>query len=150
MIAEIFGALKERWKVFGVSLAGVGIAAIFLMNYVSLPGLLQGEILVPEGIDFWSVLFISSFIFLGAIAITLNIKGLEGKKIRGVGFAGMFAGVFTSACPICYPLVLTAAGIPTALAILPFGGAEVKAASIGLLIVSVYFSARSLACKPKL
>jgi len=147
MIKEIFSVISEKRKVFAVSAISMGIAAAFLMNFISLPGLLQGEILFTETTTLQSIIFFIIFTLLSATAITLNINKARKLSGRGAGIAGMFAGIFTSACPICYPLILTAAGIPTALAVLPFGGTEFQALSIALLLVSIYFSAKPLVCK---
>ncbi|MBI4015579.1 MAG: hypothetical protein HY362_02585 [Candidatus Aenigmarchaeota archaeon] len=147
MIKEIFSVVSEKRKSFLISALIMGIAAAFLMNFISLPGLLQGEILFTETTTLQSIIFFIIFIFLSSTAITLNINKARKLSGKGMGIAGMFAGLFTSACPICYPLILTAAGIPTALAVLPFGGAEFQLLSIVLLLVSIYFSAKPLVCK---
>jgi len=72
----------------------------------------------------------------------------ESKKFsvgkEGIGFLGGFFGLFTSGCAVCYPLILTALGIPTALALLPFGGLELQLLSIALLFLSIYFVSRSI------
>ncbi len=123
--------------------------AAFLMNFISLPGFLQGKIIFVETFVLGNFFFLLVFSFLAAIALTLHIYKFENfndQKIGkgSVGLAGAFIGMFTSACSICYPLILTLIGVPTALAILPFGGIEIYAASIFLLLLSIYFVIRSI------
>ena len=127
----------------------VFIIAAFLMNFLSLPGLLQGRIIVTETSAPYSIIFLCIFSLLAAVAATLHIyKSDVFKQAKlgsgKIGIIGGFLGLFTSACTICYPLILTALGIPTALAILPFGGLEIQALSIMLLLLSVYFISRNI------
>ena len=128
----------------------------FLMTFISLPGLLYGEIIFAPEVTPRNALFLASFSLLAALAVTLNLYRYdETKKMKigkeSVGFFGLFFGLFTSACSICYPLILSILGIPAALALLPFGGIELQILSIALLAISIFFSARSVksVCSPK-
>lgn len=140
---------------FLYAFVAVAIAAAFLMNFVSLPALLEGKILFVETLVPQNVLFLLSFSFLTALALVMHLYKKEmlaqvkvGKE--SIGAAGALLGLFTSACSICYPLVLTALGIPTAFAILPLGGAEIQIASILLLLISIYLISRECQnCKIK-
>ena len=143
--------LKDRnyMKKFILSFLIMLITSSFLMTFISFPGLLQGEILLAPDVTLRNALFLVAFSFLTSIAIILYLfKYNEMKKFsmgkEGVGFAGFFFGLFTSGCAVCYPLILTALGIPTALALLPFGGVELQVLSILLLLISIYFVSRSI------
>ena len=127
----------------------VSIVSSFLMTFISLPGLLQGEVLLAPEITLRNFLFLVVFSLLMSLSIILHIfKFNESKKItvgkEGIGFLGGFLGLFTSACSVCYPLILTTLGIPTALVLLPFGGLELQILSILLLLMSIYFVSRSI------
>lgn len=101
-------------------------------------------------------MFLFLFSLLAALALTLHVYKYENMKDRkigksSIGVAGAFIGMFTSACSVCYPLILTLLGIPTALAILPFGGIEIYMISVLLLLLSIYMISKSIenygACK---
>jgi hypothetical protein len=85
-----------------------------------------------------------------SLSVILHLfKFSESKKIsvgkEGVGgFFGFFFGLFTSGCAVCYPLIISFLGIPSALALLPFGGIELQVLSILLLSLSIYFVSRSI------
>ena len=154
-ISEIFEVTKhvlsERkyLRIFILSTVLVSVACAFLMTFISLPGLLYGEILVAPEIALRNAVFFVAFSLLMSLAITLHIyKFNESKKFsvgkENIGFLGGFFGLFTSGCAVCYPLILTALGIPTALALLPFGGLELQLLSIALLFLSIYFVSRSI------
>ena len=154
-ISKIFEVTKyvfsERkyLRIFVLSTLLVSVACAFLMTFISLPGLLYGEILVAPEITLRNAVFFVVFSLLMSLAITLHIyKFNESKKFsvgkEGIGFLGGFFGLFTSGCAVCYPLILTALGIPTALALLPFGGLELQLLSIALLFLSIYFVSRSI------
>lgn len=139
---------KRNRKVFILSIFGIGVAAALLMNFISIPGLLQGELLFTETASLENLVFLIAFTILSAVAMTLQFgKNAEITAKSKVGFLGMFAGAFTSACSVCSPFILTALSIPTALSILPLRGLEVQLLSIGLIITSIYFSTKSITCK---
>ena len=157
MFNEIKTVLETRGykQKFLLSFFIVLAAALLLMNFVSAPALFNGELLVTPEIPLVNVLFVLAFSLLAALAITLHAFKFEQarKAVRAesvASAAGLFLGLFTSACSICYPLVLTLLGVPTALAVLPFGGFEIQTASLALLFASVYFSSRQISktCLP--
>ena len=150
-IGVIKTILKEKnyLKKFIFSFIIMLIASAFLMTFISLPGLLQGELLFAPEITLRNALFLVAFSFLVSLAVILNIyKYNEMKKIsigkEGVGFFGFLFGLFTSACAVCYPLILTALGIPTIMLLLPFGGIEFQVLSIVLIVLSIYLVSRSI------
>ena len=146
-VKEVLGEKAYRIK-FAYAFVTMFVIAAFLMNFVSVFSLVQGKIVFTEVVNFDSLVFLIAFSFLSAISMTLHLYRVEkfssGIGKGGVGIAGAFLGIFTSACTICYPLVLSLIGIPAALVVLPFGGLEVQAASIALLLMSVFFISRSI------
>ncbi|MBI2173392.1 MAG: hypothetical protein HYT73_04285 [Candidatus Aenigmarchaeota archaeon] len=148
-IRTVLGGKKYRMKFIYAFLA-VFVVASFLMNFISFFGLLRGKIIFTEIVDFYSLAFLVVFSVLSALAVTMHLYRAENCGNRSgkekVGILGAFLGVFTSACSICYPLILTLLGIPAAFAFLPFSGAEFQAASIALLLLSIFFISRSIEC----
>lgn len=147
-IRSLFSNKNYRTK-FTYSFVIILVVAAFLLNFVSIIGLLQGSILFAEVVDLGSILFLLAFTFLASLAVTLHFYRVEMYKESklgrsGIGFVGAFLGFFTSACTVCYPVILTLLGIPAALSILPFGGIEVQIISIVMLLVSIYFVSRSI------
>lgn len=146
-IRAVLGEKKYRMKFIYIFLA-VFVVASFLMNFISFFGLLQGKIIFTEIVDFYSVAFLAVFSILSAVAIAMHLYRAENCGNRAgkekVGIVGAFLGIFTSACSICYPLILTLLGIPAAFAFLPLKGAEFQGASIALLLLSIYFISRSI------
>ena len=142
--------LKEnRYRVrFVYIFTAVFVVAAFLMNFVSIFGLIQGKIIFTEVVNLTGLLFLVIFSFLSALSIIMHSYRAEKFNSTickgGIGIVGAFLGIFTSACTICYPLILSLIGIPTALAILPLGGLEVQIASLALLLLSVFFVSRSI------
>jgi len=127
--------------VFVLSTAGF----LFLMNIVSIYGIVYyGEILVPDGLGIDAFVFLFLFSFLVALSLTLHKQKLSGAA--GVGVAGTVAGLFTSACPICAPLVLSLLGVPAAAALFPLGGWEMRAVSLLLLLASVWMVSGKNTC----
>lgn len=139
---------KKYKEKFLYAFAAVLVISLFLMNFISLPSFLQGKILVIDILSYYSLVFLFVFSLLAATAVTLHIYKSDtfGTRLgkEKIGIAGAFLGFFTSACTICYPLILTAFGIPTALLILPFGGLELQALSIVLLLLSIYFITKNI------
>jgi hypothetical protein len=149
MIHDVLSQKEYKTK-FIYSFIIILVIAVFLMNFVSIFGILQGRILITEIVDYYGIVFLIAFSFLSALSLTLHFYRYDRIKSRqigkgSIGIFGAFLGIFTSACTICYPLVLTLLGVPAALAVLPFGGLEVQALSILLLLLSIYFLSKE--CK---
>lgn len=68
------------------------------------------------------------------------------------GFGGAASGALAAGCAACGSFlllpVLSFVGAAGALALLPFGGAELGLLSIGLLLLSIYLIARKIAVPP--
>lgn len=153
MLNAVSFVLKEKkYRIkFIYAFIIIAIVASFFMNFISFFGILQGRILITEIVDYYSVAFLAVFSVLSALAVTMHLCRAEtfGSSLgkEKVGIVGAFLGIFTSACSICYPLILTLLGIPAAFAFLPFRGAEFQAASLALLLLSIYFIAKSIECR---
>jgi hypothetical protein len=59
--------------------------------------------------------------------------------ISGGAGIGSLMSIFSSACPVCGSTLLSFIGLSGGLAILPFAGLELKAASFGLMLLSLLF-----------
>ena len=147
MMKTLLAVLKERKETAAYSFFAVLVVAAFLMNFVSLPAFVQGKILFADAAAI-DVIFLLLFSLLSAAAITMYLYTREKMKTSShkhkAGLFGGFLGLFTSACTVCYPFMLSFLGIPAALAALPFGGAELRFLSIALLALSIYFIAQSI------
>ncbi len=138
-------AIGQHKRFFGGVFVLSTVGFLFLMNIVSIYGIVYyGEILVPDGLGIDAFVFLFLFSFLVALSLTLHKQKLSGAA--GVGLAGTVAGLFTSACPICAPLILSLLGVPAAAALFPLGGWEMRAASLFLLLASVWMVSRKNVC----
>lgn len=78
-------------------------------------------------------------------------------KFAGKGFvsglfggSGLIAGLFGAGCPMCGAFLFGLLGFPLVLFFMPFKGLELRLFSLILILVSIYFVARSLdKCKLK-
>ena len=141
----MFVVFKEtKYKLYFIySFLIVLLIASFLMNILSFVWLVQGRIIFGDT-NLINVSFLLVFSLLAALSLTLHIykyEKIKNAKIgkSGIGAVGFVLAFFTSACTVCYPLILTAIGIPAALAVLPFGGFELQIISILVLLASIYF-----------
>lgn len=146
-IGNISNVLKNgKYLLAAVITAG---ASFFVLHYLMLSSIADYSIvLFFQMSGFWfSVLSLLSnaaiAIFFGVnLALFLSVFA-SSKKLgvcAGTGnFAGIISGAFASGCPMCGSLLFAAVGNPLALFFLPFGGLELKAVSILLLVASVYF-----------
>ncbi len=69
---------------------------------------------------------------------TYNFKAMRIKRSGKAGFAGMFIGFFTSACPICAPLLVSLLGLSAPLAFILGRNLLLEIASILLLLFALY------------
>ena len=85
---------------------------------------------------------------LGGLSITLMAYKMKNTdRIAGgglIGFGGVFGGALSSTCSACSATLISILGIVGSLSRFPFKGLELGAASIALLIVSIYFTAKNL------
>ena len=107
----------------------------------------------------FDVLFELLNIFIALLVpLTINLSIIKFKELRninsagsGAGFLGLFGGFLGGACPGCFaglfPVFLGLFGVTASLSILPFYGLEILAASIVLLIISVWVLTNETTCK---
>lgn len=72
---------------------------------------------------------------------------IQFKKLftrQGSAGLGGFLAVAATACPVCGSTLLTTLGIAGGLAAFPFGGLEIKALSLILLVVSIWLGLREI------
>lgn len=84
---------------------------------------------------------------LSGIYLTLfiyNIREMRAKNPGKAGFAGMFIGFFTSACPLCTPLLVSLLGISAPLAFILSRNLLLEIASIMLLLFALYRLSESM------
>lgn len=138
--------IRKDKRFFSIVFIASLVVFTFLMNIVSIYGLvLYREILIADSLGIDSVIFLILFCFLLSVSITLYKNNLSNKIGKSkFSFAGVFAGLFTSGCSICPPLVLSLIGVPSAAAIFPFGGYEIKALSLILLLASIYMLSKNM------
>lgn len=70
--------------------------------------------------------------------------GLPRLKTQSGAGAGTLVGIAASACPVCGSTVLSAIGIAGGLAAFPLGGLELKALSVGLLVLPVWLTKKEM------
>jgi len=90
----------------------------------------------------FTVLAIITSVQLG-IAITLAVAKIRELRAKsaGLGMIGIAVGSLAAGCPGCFfglfPLILSAFGVSATLAILPWNGLELQAASAVILALSI-------------
>ncbi len=134
--------------------------SFFVLHYLMLSNIADYSIVLFFWMSgFWfSVLSLLSnaaiAIFFGINLALFLFVFSQSRKLgvcAGTGnFAGIISGAFASGCPMCGSLLFALVGNPLALFFLPFGGLELKAVSILLLVASIYFlSSGTKGCKAK-
>lgn len=83
---------------------------------------------------------------LSALAVTLMVYKQEQPLVcnaNAPAFLGSVIALFTTGCPVCFPILLSALGVggATALAI-SANAIPIQLASIALLTASIYYTAR--------
>lgn len=89
-----------------------------------------------------AALLFGIYIALFSYNIALRYNG--GKATGFFGTIGLVAGLFGAGCPMCGGFLFGLIGMPLALFFLPFKGLELRAASILLLTIAIYFLSRSM------
>lgn len=95
------------------------------------------------------VLSIGLVAVLGGINFTLTVlrvrrTGVLVGRSSLAGILGTFGGAFSASCAACSTALISLLGLSGGLAILPFGGLEVSLLAIALLLISLYYIAKSL------
>lgn len=78
-----------------------------------------------------------------AVYLFRRTKRLTAKDQSGT-IAGGVVGAFAAACPVCGAFLLSLIGVTGGLAALPFNGLELKVASLGLIIISLWLISRRI------
>ncbi len=92
------------------------------------------------------VVFLLLIAALSSLALTIFIYKKREPLVctqNAPAFLGSFAALFTTACPLCFPLLLSWVGVggATALAI-SSNAVPIQLASVALLGVSIYYATR--------
>jgi len=145
-LEKIKKAVSGRYLIYFLVFTGlfIGLNIYFNKLDVTLPPMLSSN---PKlGVP------VLLFIVLVAVLVALNInlmifkfkevRGLS-KKGSGLTTLGIFGGLLGGACPGCivglFPAFLGLFGISATLAMLPFYGMEIQAASAVLLTISAFY-----------
>lgn len=132
MLDNIINVLKNRsYLALAVLSAGV-----MIYIYGVSANLIMGEEINPLNGLLTIVMAILSGIYL--TIFTYNLRIMRSKNSGKVGFTGMFIGFFTSACPICAPLLVSLLGISAPLAFILGKNLWLEIASIMLLLFALY------------
>lgn len=141
---------RVHFMKFILASVAAAIASLFLMNFVSLPALInERELLFADQPAIENFVFLIVFSLLAGLAFALySVKAAKAPAVGAAeGVTASLGGVFamlTSACGICQPLLLFALGIPPSFAFLPLQGFEFRIASAGLLVSSIYLMSKSI------
>jgi hypothetical protein len=110
-----------------------------------------------SGAGFVTFSIVSSVILAGLSGILLamtwfkfnEVRRLEGKGM--FGFIGAGISAFGVGCPTCGAFLFGLVGMPLALLYLPFKGLELQVLGIGVLLISVWLTGKSIkgVCKIK-
>lgn len=132
MINNIIQVFKNRSY---LTLAVLSTVVIIYIYGVS-ANLIMGEEINP-----FNGLLTISMAILSGVYITVfiyNLRTMRTKTSGKVGLVGMFIGFFTSACPICVPLLVSLLGISAPLAFILGKNLWLEIASIVLLLFALY------------
>ncbi len=147
-LAQVFGRPAYRNLALLGAVVALPLTAV-LSSAIAPYALLRGEFLINPFLTVTSVVFLLAFSVLAGVAVALAKARYDLERSLGTGaglagFAGIFAGCFTAACPVCGPLLFYLLGITASFTALPLGGLEIQLASLGLLALSTAFTARSI------
>ncbi|MBI3485483.1 hypothetical protein HY025_00905 [Candidatus Daviesbacteria bacterium] len=127
------------------------LALFVLYNFLltrtsSITTLLTNTSDTPFYIWFYIVSSILAFILFGLdLSLTVHVfrqtNNLRGKE-GGSTVLGTLVGAFAASCPICSGVLLSLVGITGGLAVFPFKGLELKALSVVLLVLPLFFLIR--------
>lgn len=118
--------------------AAAAAAVLSITSGIFVPSVLElNPLAEPLGIA--GMLAISVLFALNATVIFSNYAD-ESRTNAGTAFAGGFAALFTTACPVCQPVWLVWLGFGSATAFMADVSVYIWAASAVLLSVSLYYS----------
>ncbi len=124
------------------------LAIVFTIIYFVITGLYVvslGNFL--ENAEPIRIVLVTLVSLLTALAITLMIYKQEQPLVCGQNapaFFGSVAALFTTGCPVCFPLLLSTAGIGGAAALtISQNAVPIQLASVVLLTASIWLTTRS-------
>lgn len=132
MFENIINILKNRSY---LALA-VFFTAVMIYIYAIFTNLKMGKEINPLNGLLTIVMAILSGVYL--TVFTYNLRTMGTKNPGKAGLAGIFIGFFTSACPICAPLLVSLLGISAPLAFILGKNLWLEIASIMLLLYALY------------
>ncbi len=120
------------------------ISTVFYLLLTGIYVVSLGEFIEnPEPLRVFLTLLIST---LTALAITLALYKQEQPLVcsqNAPAFLGGLLALFTTGCPVCFPVILSAAGISGATALAVSSNAvPIQLASLALLSASIYYTTR--------
>lgn len=137
------------------------LVAFALLYYLLVSSVADNDIWIAvmmSGAGFVTESIVTSLFIAVFFGIYLSLVVFKISMLRAVGGGGFFGligsgvGAFGVGCPTCGAFLFSLIGAPLALTFLPFRGAELRIASIGILALSIYFTSKSInaSCKIKL
>lgn len=128
MFSSAFDATKDLWL-----MTSVFARAVEMISSVGGTAVLASSVAVS---------------ILGGISIAMlvyKMKNVSQSAGGGlIGFGGLFGGALSSTCSACSATLISILGVAGGLSAFPFKGLELSTASIAVLIVSIYFTAKTL------
>lgn len=128
MFSSAFDATKDLWL-----MASVFSRAVEMISEVG------GVVVITPSV---------TVSVLGGLSIALLVYKMKNTNRSAggglIGFGGVFGGALSSTCSACSTTLISILGVAGGLSILPFKGLELSTASIAILIVSIYFTAKNL------
>ncbi|MBI4399236.1 hypothetical protein HY570_00665 [Candidatus Micrarchaeota archaeon] len=128
------------------------LISLFMMTIISLPALiLHNEIIVAPYISAIDLAYFILFTLITGLSLSMHIFSFRNNLLlhssSSTTVTSIFLSMFTTACPVCAPLILTILNVPASFAILPLQGAEFKFISLILVIISLYLVSENISNK---
>lgn len=159
---KIKEAYKETTKILDLVLSKRKYKLISLISGIVIFGFLYYFLVASvANNDIWIAVMMSGEAFitfsiitgiitagLSGILISLTLfKFLEYKKVEGKGIFGFIGSgmvALGTGCPTCGAFLFGLLGMPLALIYFPFSGLELQVLGILILIISIYFTSKSI------
>lgn len=149
---EIIKRVLDNWKYKLISLIS-GVVIFGFLYYLLVAKVADQDIWISvmmSGAEFVTFSIVSSVILAGLSGVLLAMtwfKFSEYKKLEGkglFGFVGSGIAAFGVGCPTCGAFLFGLVGMPLALLYLPFKGLELQVLGIGVLLVSIWLTGKSI------
>ncbi|MBI2545515.1 MAG: hypothetical protein HYW22_02910 [Candidatus Aenigmarchaeota archaeon] len=124
----------QAWKVTGFALFPA-VTLDIINTILSVSGILQLVLMVAIAV--MGGINISMIIF--KFLVTRNVDG-----INFTSFGGLVGSTFGAGCPACSTSLLSILGVSGGLSVLPFKGVEITSLGLLVLVISFYFTSRSI------